>query len=46
VNINNTTPEEQRKEQHNNIVGLGWKNFGVSFFVIVIAIVMYAILFH
>lgn len=31
----------QRKEQYDNIVGLGWKGFGV-FFVIVIAIVLFA----
>ncbi|MCJ0930559.1 hypothetical protein MST22_05270 [Virgibacillus halodenitrificans] len=57
MSIDNKTTEEkmdqqrtdiERKKQYDTVVGLGWKNFGIAFFVIVIviAIVIYVFFFR
>lgn len=38
--------EIERKKQYDTVTGLGWKNFGIAFLVIVIAIVIYALFFR
>ncbi|MFD2130491.1 hypothetical protein ACFSKI_04485 [Pseudogracilibacillus auburnensis] len=38
--------EIERKKQYDIVTGLGWRNFGIAFLVIVIAIVIYAVFFR
>ncbi|WP_373893060.1 DUF6366 family protein [Virgibacillus natechei] len=38
--------EIERKKQYDTVTGLGWKNFGIAFLVIVIAVVIYAVFFR
>jgi hypothetical protein len=36
----------ERKKQYDQVTGLGWRNFGITFLVIVIAIIIYAVFFR
>jgi len=35
-----------RKKQYDKVTGLGWRNFGIAFLVIVIVIIIYAVFFR
>lgn len=52
TNKSNTSAEEimekqwqdrQQEKEYDNVTGLGWKNFGIAFLVIVIAVVTYTV---
>lgn len=38
--------EIERKKQYDIVTGLGWRNFGIAFLMIIIAIVIYAVFFR